>query len=140
MRRGDVLHDLVQPFLSGIGTLDGDQLPVDAKDDRSADLQVNIGRATFHGRLQNTLKHFHKSKRTQFDNGTKDEKSLLTPAEQPRRALNPMEYNFPCPAGRPSYRNQLAGLSQRSESERIQARFSLLGQSSEDHRHVIARV
>ena len=59
MRGRDLLDHLVHPFLGRERAFDGDELAVDAENDRRADLEVNVRRAAFDGGLQNPMKHFH---------------------------------------------------------------------------------
>ena len=58
----------------GIRAFDGDQLAVDAEDDRGADLEVNVRRAAVNGRLQNPMKYFHAAQGSGSRRGTKGEK------------------------------------------------------------------
>src|SRR5690606_27055251 len=50
---------IVHPFLGGNGSFDGNQLAVNAKDDRSANLNMHIRRAALHSDAQNAMKNFH---------------------------------------------------------------------------------
>ena len=56
-----------------VRTLDGDQLAIDAEDDRRADLQMDVRRVAVHGRLQNLVEHFHAGRLTNPRAGTKAE-------------------------------------------------------------------
>jgi hypothetical protein len=71
--RRNLLDDAVHPFLGWKGAFDGDELAVDAEDDRCADLQVNVRCPALDSRLQNAMKYFHNGEGTKAGRGTKDE-------------------------------------------------------------------
>ena len=86
MRRDDLLHHVVEPFLGGEGALDGDELPVDAEDDGGADLQVDVGGSAVHRGLQNAMEYFHARQGSRSGRETKVKK-LTAPA--PHRPFRP---------------------------------------------------
>ena len=55
----DQLDDVINPGLGGDGRLDGDELAIDAEDDRPAGLNVNIRSTARDGGLKDALKDFH---------------------------------------------------------------------------------
>src|ERR1035437_374982 len=89
MGRRNLLDDVVQPFLGRKRAFDGDQVAVDAEDDRSADLQVNVRCPAIDSRLQNTMKYFHIWQSTESGRGTKDENATGRNVTSPSRASGP---------------------------------------------------
>ena len=66
MGRRNLLDDIVHPLLGREWTFDGDQLTIDAEDDRRADLQVNVRSPALDGGLQDSVEHFHRSRLTDW--------------------------------------------------------------------------
>ena len=61
MLRDNVFHHAVDPLVGGCGRLNGEELAVDAKNDRRPDFDVNIRRAAVNGGLQDAVKRVHGS-------------------------------------------------------------------------------
>ena len=76
MGRRNLLDDVVHPLLGRERAFDGDQLAIDAEDDRGADLQVNVRSPAIDRRLQNPMKYFHAGQGSAFRQRTKGEKLL----------------------------------------------------------------
>ena len=59
--RDDVAHHIVDPLVGGSGRLNGNELAVNAENDRRTNLDVNIRRAAINGGLQDAVKGVHDS-------------------------------------------------------------------------------
>jgi hypothetical protein len=55
----DVLNHLVHPISLRNGAFNRDQIPVDPKNDGTANFYVNVRSAALYGSPQNTLKELH---------------------------------------------------------------------------------
>src|SRR5262245_60643151 len=55
----NMVQHLFHPFSCGCRSFDGEELPIDAENDRSADLDMDVGSPALDGRVQDTLKKFH---------------------------------------------------------------------------------
>src|SRR5439155_23115914 len=59
MMRKNVGEDVLHPFACRHGRFDGNELAIEAKNDRPADLEMNVRSAAVNGGLQNPMKDFH---------------------------------------------------------------------------------